>query len=173
MKIEPIIIIGALGWLWAIIQFFLKRRNVKKDKAVERRFVAYSTYMKKSDEIMKNLRTDSKMIYGFPNEFINECLKGDEESINEALLRFNSEIVEFTKKATQPILILSQELNSLKLVCSDELLPKIEEYKKLLNDYFDLAQIMANGSNDEPFGMKRFTELNNEILTQMRKEIGY
>ena len=42
-----IITIGILGWSWAVFQFFIYRRNQKKDKAIDKRFDVYSAYMKK------------------------------------------------------------------------------------------------------------------------------
>ena len=123
-----IITIGILGWSWAVIQFFINRRNQKKDRAIDKRFDVYSAYMKKSDEIMENMRTDPSMIYGVTNDFMANILS-ENSDINGALLKYNSELLEYTKKSSQPLQILSQELSTLFLVCSDELLPKIQEYK--------------------------------------------
>ncbi len=180
--------IAILGWTWAIIQFSLNRRNQKKDKALEKRFEVYSSFLTKMDEINQNMRTDPKMIYGITTEFMGRLLKGDEEETNQALLDFNSELIEYTKKSVQPTMILNQELNKLKLVCSDALLPKIEEYKKLSADYLDEFQIVLNrisikkdinvtatelqniGHSDR---ITLMTELWQDIEKMMRDEIGY
>lgn len=181
-------VIGILGWTWGIIQFILTRRNQKRDKALEKRFDVYSAFMNKSDEINQNMRTDPKMIYGITNEFYSKLINGDEQEINQALIDFNSELIEFTKKSVQPIMILNQELNKLKLVCSDRLLPKIEQYKTLANDYNDEFQIVLNrisASKDinltakelENIGHSNRTtqmaDLWKEIEKMMRDEIGY
>lgn len=181
-------VIGILGWTWGIIQFILTRRNQKRDKALEKRFDVYSAFMNKSDEINQNMRTDPKMIYGITNEFYSKLINGDEQEINQALIDFNSELIEFTKKSVQPIMILNQELNKLKLVCSDRLLPKIEQYKTLANDYNDEFQIVLNRistSKDinltakelENIGHSNRTtqmaDLWKEIEKMMRDEIGY
>lgn len=181
-------VIGILGWTWGIVQFILTRRNQKRDKALEKRFDVYSAFMNKSDEINQNMRTDPKMIYGITNEFYSKLINGDEQEINQALIDFNSELIEFTKKSVQPIMILNQELNKLKLVCSDRLLPKIEQYKRLANDYNDEFQIVLNRistSKDinltakelENIGHSNRTtqmaELWKEIEKMMRDEIGY
>lgn len=181
-------VIGVLGWTWGIVQFILTRRNQKRDKALEKRFDVYSAFMNKSDEINQNMRTDPKMIYGITNEFYSKLINGDEQEINQALIDFNSELIEFTKKSVQPIMILNQELNKLKLVCSDRLLPKIEQYKRLANDYNDEFQIVLNRistSKDinltakelENIGHSNRTtqmaDLWKEIEKMMRDEIGY
>ncbi|MCZ2130382.1 MAG: hypothetical protein LC109_08955 [Bacteroidia bacterium] len=180
--------IGLLGWTWGIVQFILTRRNQKRDKALEKRFDVYSGFMNKSDEINQNMRTDPKMIYGITTELYSKLINGDENEINQALLDFNSELIEFTKKSVQPIMILNQELNKLKLVCSDRLLPKIEQYKTLANDYNDEFQIVLNRistSKDinltakelENIGHSNRTtqmaDLWKEIEKMMRDEIGY
>lgn len=180
--------IAILGWTWAIIQYSLNRRNQKNDKALEKRFEVYSSFLSKMDEINQNMRTDPKMIYGITTEFMGRLLKGDEDDTNQALLDFNSELIEYTKKSVQPTMILNQELNKLKLVCSDSLLPKIEEYKQLSADYVDEFQIVLNristqkdinvtakeleniGHGDR---IPMMTELWQSIEKMMRDEIGY
>jgi hypothetical protein len=181
-----IITIGILGWSWAVIQFFINRRNQKKDKAIDKRFDVYSAYMKKSDEIMENMRTDPSMIYGVTNDFMANILS-ENSDINGALLKYNSELLEYTKKSSQPLQILSQELSTLFLVCSDELLPKIQEYKTLANDLSNNFQMVLNSinpNNSDDMVSKlntighdnralKLAELNSEIMQIMRKEIGY
>jgi len=146
IEIKDIIlaILGLLGWVWGIIQFVLTRKNQKKDKVLERRFEVYSVFMNKADEINQSMRTNPQMIYGITVELYSKLLKGDEQETNQALIDFNTELIEYTKKSLQPIMILNQELNKLKLVCSDKLLPKIEQYKKLANDFNDEFQIVLN-----------------------------
>jgi hypothetical protein len=181
-------VLGLLGWTWGIIQFLLTRRNQKRDKALEKRFEVYSAFMNKADEISQNMRTDPKMIYGITTEFFSRIISGDEEEINNALIDFNSELVEYTRKSVQPMMILNQELNKLKLVCSDKLLPKIEQYKQLANDYNDEFQIVLDKISTnkdinltakelENIGHSNRTvlmgELWQEIEKLMRDEIGY
>lgn len=181
-------ILGLLGWTWGIVQFILKRRNQKRDKALEKRFEVYSAFMNKADEISQNMRTDPKMIYGITTEFFSKIISGDEEETNKALIDFNAKLIEYTRKSVQPMMILNQELNKLKLVCSDKLLPKIEQYKQLANDYSDEFQIVLNNISQtkdinitakqlENIGHSNRTvlmaELWKEMEQLMRNEIGY
>jgi len=181
-------VLGLLGWTWGIVQFLLTRRNQKRDKALEKRFEVYSAFMNKADEISQNMRTDPKMIYGITTEFFSRIISGDEEEMNNALIDFNSELIEYTRKSVQTMMILNQELNKLKLVCSDKLLPKIEQYKQLANDYNDEFQIVLNKISTnkdinltakelENIGHSNRTvlmgELWQEIEKLMRDEIGY
>jgi hypothetical protein len=181
-------VLGLLGWTWGIVQFILTRRNQKRDKALEKRFEVYSALMNKADEISQNMRTDPKMIYGITTEFYSKLINGDEQEINQALIDFNSELIDFTRKSVQPLMILNQELNKLKLVCSDKLLPKIEQYKQIANDYNDEFQIVLNkisinkdinltAKELENIGHSNRTVLMGELWKEMEKmmrdEIGY
>ena len=181
-----LIIIALLGWAWGIIQFLVNRRNQKKDKHADRKYDAYSSYLKKSDELMNNVRTNPDMIYGISTDFLKSALTGDEDQINNALIQFNEKLIDFTRKATEPLLILKQELNSLLIICSDELAYKIEEMNSLTIDFNNAMQkslslISTDDSNsvikqlnilghDERW--QRFESLNKEIIELMRKEIG-
>ena len=107
-----IIGLGIIGWTWGIVQFLLNRKYQKADKAIEKRFEVYSNFMNQMDEISLNTRTDPKMIYGIPNEFMSIALTGDEDKINEALIKLNADLLETTKKSLQPTIIINQELNS-------------------------------------------------------------
>lgn len=181
-------VLGLLGWTWGIVQFILTRRNQKRDKALEKRFEVYYAFMNKADEISQNMRTDPKMIYGITTEFFSKIISGDEEETNKALIDFNAELIEYTRKSVQPMMILNQELNKLKLVCSDKLLPKIEQYKQLANDYSDEFQIVLNNISQtkdinitakqlENIGHSNRTvlmaDLWKEMEQLMRNEIGY
>jgi len=181
-------VVGLLGWVWGVIQFILTRRNQKRDKVLDKRFEVYSAFMDKMDEISQNMRTDPRMFYGVTNEFYSKLLNGNEEEVNQALIDINAELIEYTKKSLQPIMILNQELNKLKLVCSNNLLPKIEQYKQLANDFNDEFQIVLNrlsvnqdinitAREMENIGHdSRTTLLTNlwkEIEEMMRDEIGY
>ena len=116
-----IIGLGLLGWIWGIIQFRLNRKYLKSDKALEKRFDVYSIFMNQIDEMSLSMRTDPKMTYGITNDFMAEMLTYDEERINNALLKFNSDLLEITKKSLQPMMIVNQELNKLRLVASKKL----------------------------------------------------
>jgi hypothetical protein len=190
MEIKDYFIIGLgiLGWIWAIVQFRLNRKYQKEDKAIEKRFEVYSNFMNQMDEMSLNMRTDPNATYGIPTEFMAEMLTGDEERINEALLKFNQNLLETTKSSLQPMMIVNSELNKLKLVASEKLLPKIVEYKTIVNDYTNEFQSVLNSlstSNDLEYNAtqlqsigheergKRMTDLWQEIEHLMRNEIDY
>jgi hypothetical protein len=183
-----IISIGLLGWFWGIIQFRLNRKYQKHDKAIEKRFEVYSNFMCQMDEMSLSMRNDPKAMYGISNDFMTEMLSLDEERINNALLKFNSDLLETTKKSIQPMLIINQELNKLKLVASEKLLPKISEYKSLVNDYTNDFQSVLNKmstSNDLEKNAKELQSIGHEerglrmgvlwleIENLMRDEIDY
>lgn len=183
-----IIGLGVLGWIWGIIQFRLNRKYQKEDKAIEKRFEVYSNFMNQMDEMSLNLRKDPNTIYGISTEFMAEILTGDEDRINEALLKFNENLLETTRNSLQPMMIVNSELNKLKLVASEKLLPKIVEYKTIVNDYTNEFQTVLNSlssTNDLEYNAnqlqsigyeergKQMNELWQEIEHLMRNEIGY
>ena len=190
LKDTIISVIGFLGWVWAIAQFILNRRNQKADKRLDKRFEVYSEFMIKMDEINNNLRTDPSIILGISNDFMSKMLNAvnDDVDVEKALLEFNSELIKMTQKATIPFMIVNQEINRLKMVCSKEMLPKIAEYKNLVTDYNDEFQIaLSKISNNKDIDITskvlsnignternlRLAVLWQEIEEMMRIEIGY
>lgn len=180
--------LGLLGWVWGIVQFRLNRKYQKADKAIEKRFDVYSKFMNQMDEMSLSMRTDPKMTYGISTEFMAEMLTGEEERINNALLKFNENLLETTKRSLQPMMIINQELNKLKLVASEKLLPLINEYKSLVNDYTNEYQGVLSSlstSNDLEYNAKQLQSIGHEargrrmgdlwleIERRMRDEIGY
>jgi hypothetical protein len=190
MEIKDYITIGIaiLGWTWAIIQFILSRKHQKQDKILEKRFEIYSNFMDKMDEMNNKMRTDPKMIFGTSSELMSTLLSGEEGDMNKALVKFNEELVNMTKTSVEPLLIVNQELNKLKMVCSNKMLPKIEEYKKLTTDYSDEFQIVLkklSSNKDIEITAKELGNIGHqdrnvklmtlwkEIEIMMRDEIGY
>lgn len=189
MELKDIIMsaLTAVGLCWGTFQFYLRRKYQKSDKLQDKKFDVYLSYMNTKDEINQNMRTDLSPIYGIPNKFMSALLEGDEKKINEALLDFNDQLNETTKKSVQPLMILSQELNKLKLVCSNELLPKIEEYKTIASEFIEEYQAATSKislsqnleettKNLQTLGtstiVQRMTNLDHEMETIMRNEIG-
>lgn len=183
-----IIGLGILGWVWGIVQFRLSRKYQKLDKAIDKRFEVYSGFMNQMDEMSLNMRKNPNATYGISTEFMSEMLTGDEEKINNALLKFNKNLLDTTRDSLQPMIIVSSELNKLKLVASEKLLPKINEYKTIVNDYTNEFQSVLNSlsiKNDLEFNAKqlqsigheergkRMAELWQEIEILMRNEIDY
>nr|WP_288931320.1 hypothetical protein [uncultured Allomuricauda sp.] len=168
-----IIVLGVLGWSWGIIQFRLNRKYLKEDKATEKRFEVYSNFMSQMDEMSLSIRKDPKINYGISTEFMSEIMTGDEEKINKALLKFNENLLETTKNSLQPMMIVNSELNKLKLVASDKLLPKIHEYKNLVNDYTNEFQTVLESlslSNDLGYNANKLQNIGHkERLIQMGK----
>lgn len=183
-----IIGLGILGWIWGIIQFRLNRKYQKTDKAIEKRFEVYSNFMNQMDEMSMNMRKNPNTTYGISTEFMAEMLTGDEERINNALLKFNESLLETTRDSLQPMMIINSELNKLKLVASEKILPKINEYKTLVNDYTNEFQSVLNSlstKNDLEYNAKQLQSLGHEergkrmgelwleIENLMRDEIDY
>jgi len=160
-----IIGLGILGWVWGIVQFRLSRKYQKLDKAIDKRFEVYSGFMNQMDEMSLNMRKNPNATYGISTEFMSEMLTGDEEKINNALLKFNKNLLDTTRDSLQPMIIVSSELNKLKLVASEKLLPKINEYKTIVNDYTNEFQSVLNSlsiKNDLEFNAKQLQSIGHE-----------
>lgn len=190
MELKDILIISLAigGWGWGIIQFFVNRKNQKKDKAIEKRFDVYSAFMNKVDEMSAATRNDPQMMVGITNDAISRIINGDELEGNRALTELNIKLMEQAKNGVKSAMIINQEFNKVQLVCSPKLLPRIDEYKALFNDYMDEIQVILNnlsGNTDisktaqafQSIGQdkrtKRFGELHEEVKKQMREEIGF
>lgn len=181
-----IIGIAILGWTWGIIQFILNRKYQKSDKKIEKRFEVYSGFMNKIDEMNLNMRNDPKLMLGIPNEFLTEVISEDKSRIDSALIKLNSDLMEMTQNSLKPTMIINQELNKVSLIASNEMLPKISEYKKLIDEFTSEFQTILNsistiddwdknasvineiGKNDRAIQMGI---LWNEIQELMRKEL--
>ena len=178
------ILIAFGGWGFAFYQMKKNREWQKKDLLANRRFDAYSGFMKKLEEINESVRNNPNEIYGMSNELLASLLSGDTERISEAVLNFNQELTDYVKTSVKPLMIINQEINPLLLVASDELVGKLNQLKELISDLNNemqncLSRINAKSSDRfkqlETIGhenrWKEFHVLNDEILVIMRKEI--
>lgn len=111
-----LVILAFLGWSWGVFQFIINRRLNKKEKMIDRKYEAYPAYMKKADELLNNVRNNPNMIYGISNDFMKVAPNGDEEEVNNALIKFNEKILDFVKKASEPLMIMKKELNALQYI---------------------------------------------------------
>ena len=179
------IIIAIIGWGCAIIQIIYKRKWQKKDTLATRRYDAYFQYMKKCEEINENMRKDPRTIFNVTQEFITKILNGNNEEINDAVIEFNRQLLDYFKRTCYLLTIINQESNSLLIIASRELLQKIEEQKNLIIDFNNEMQNCLNKINikdgnsfqilntiGQDNRWRRLSSLNNEIITLMRKETG-
>lgn len=187
LKDYLIIGLGLIGWIWGIIQFRLNRKYQKFDRAIDKRFEVYSNFMEKMDQMSANMRSDPNAIYGIQTDLMSEIISGDEKRSNNALIKFNEKLFDLTKNASESLMMVYQELNKLRLVASEKLLPKINEYRSLVHDYMNeyqsvLTQMSSNNINQnteilQSIGYEKRNErmkvLWQEIEDLMREEIGF
>ena len=177
--------IAIIGWGWAIIQVIYKRKWQKKDALASRRYDAYFQYMRKCEEISENMRKDPQTIYNVIQEFVTKILNGNNEESNDAVIEFNQQLLDYLKRSCSLLTIINQELNSLLIIASKELLEKVVEQKNLIIDFSNEMQNCLNKINIKDSNTfqilntigqenrwSRLSSLNNEIITIMRKEIG-
>ena len=111
-------------------------------------------------------------------------MNGEPDEFDQALIKFNTRLIENIKQSLIPLTIVNQELNEIRLIASDELVEKIEELRNLTNDLSNEMQNCLNRINTkDPNSFAelktigtdqrkaRFSKLNEEIFKLMRKEI--
>ena len=183
------IIIAAAGWIWAIFQFFTNRRWQKKDYIQQQRYEAYKGFMGKMDSISESMRNDpTKSVFSMIKEFMASLLASitsDSFDAGTATITFTNQLLDQTQKSCEPLQQINGEINSIKLIASDELLGKLDELQALNQDLYNemMLALKAVGKEQIPdfqelktVGQqerwKRFESLYSEIRRIMRKEIG-
>ena len=176
--------IALIGWTWAIVQVLYKRRWQKKDMIAARRYDAYSQYIRKCEEISENMRKDPQAIFDIVQDSFTRILKGDKDERDNALIELNKQLLDYVRRSASSLSIVNQESTPLLLIASKELSEKIKEQKNLTADFSNelqngLNKVNINDGNSfqvlntigQDKRWKRFSSLNTEILTLMRKEI--
>ena len=186
MTIELIItcILAVAGWAWAIVQFIVNRRWQKKDKLADRRFEAYSNFMKKLDDVNTSLRNNPNLLFGDVGKLLKIVSGGNPENINNALIEYNQCLINAVKMSTEPLLVINQEVNNLLLISSDELKVKLTVMKGIVDDYNNeihncLSLISAKDSSSfaqlstvgHDIRWDDYQRLYEEIVQLMRKEL--
>ena len=178
------IILAVAGWAWGLYQFIQKRNWQKKDQLLEWRYEAYNRFMNKLDELNESMRTNPNLIFGDTASFFKVMFGDSIDEIYDAIIKYNQSLIDMIKKATEPLLIINQEVNALTLIASEELKVKLGCLKELATDFNNemqacLSIVSARDSSSfkafETIGhSKRWFEyqgLYEEIVELMRKEL--
>lgn len=177
-------IFTVVGWIIAFYQSLKKRKLEKANRLADRRYEAYNSFLKKMDEISAEMnKIPQKLMGEMTTSFIGSVLS-DSEDPNQAVITFNEQLVSFLSDSLKPMSIMKQELSSLQLVASDEMLVYIQKMQTLTDDlYRDFNSCLSKVSpkdtdsfqNLKSVGqsqrVKDFSTLYLEIKEQMRKEI--
>lgn len=168
-----------------LVFYFLKRRDEKARRNFEVRFVEYKKYLSTLEEIAQASRGDFERDYmKTVTEVMNEIISnpGDSEA---SLMRLNTELESFASKIRESFTKATSELHGLRLVCSTKLLSLIDEFIQLQRDLMDLSiSIMSKAnsidlsdpesmvSGEMKFKAGKYESLLDQIIKQMRKELG-
>lgn len=160
MSLDQIILIAvaSVGWIVAIIQFFLRRKHQKNDRKAE----AYISFLDKVDEVNRNLKDFP--IFGFESPLFKKLLSGDPEEIEKALLDFNEELLKLSKRTGESMMTINQEIHKVTALCSDKLYKLIKEYQVVVNEF-----IVAFGSQLERLQSKRNLDATADSFQEMSK----
>jgi hypothetical protein len=109
-----------------------------------------------------------------------------EDNLDEALIKFNKQLADYVAGSIEPLLIMKQEMSSLKLVASPKMLVLLNELQALTEDlYNDFHNCLSklNPSDVESYKeletigkdkrYERFVSLDAEIKQLMREEIQF
>ena len=178
------IIIALAGWGVASIQSRKNRKLEKANKLADRRFEAYNGFLVKMDSIAQEMnKLPQVMINEMTSSFLSSVMN-DNENTDKALISFNEKLVSFVTESLKPVLMMKQELSSLKLVASKQMLTCIQRMDVLTDDlYNEFSECLSaiNPQNADSFQslksvgqserLKAFASLYEEITELMRKEI--
>ena len=178
------IIIALAGWGVASIQSRKNRKLEKANKLADRRFEAYNGFLVKMDSIAQEMnKLPQVMINEMTSSFLSSVMN-DNENTDKALISFNEKLVSFVTESLKPVLMMKQELSSLKLVASQQMLTCIQRMDVLTDDlYNEFSECLSaiNPQNADSFQslksvgqserLKAFASLYEEITELMRKEI--
>lgn len=179
------IVLAIAGWGVAFWQMCLNRKWQKKDKLSDRRYEVYSQCLKRFDEISTNVQhTSEDLVRNKLSEFAIAVLEAGTD-IESLTCDFQGYMIDYMLNAVNPVVVMQRELSALKLVASKELLVIIEEMLSLATILYqesialisklirtnDLAMWQTVDITNINVHSKRFEELQNMLLCQMRKEI--
>jgi hypothetical protein len=168
-----------------LIFFLLKRWDDKKRRNFEIRYAEYKHYLKALEKIASSSQADfERFMSETYASCMNEILTTEGQS-SDPLVRLNEEVNSLTANVRTSFTQATQELHGLRLVCSEKLLHKVNEYVDIQREIIDsscsvmgnLNQIDINNPSASISGeMKEKAErtqvLFEEIVQQMRKELG-
>ena len=172
------------GWIVAGIQSHKKRKLEKANKLADRRYEAYGGFLKKMDDISAEMNKVPQVLMGEMTIDLLKSILTEKEDPNQALVKYNKSVFALMTDALKPMLIMKQELSSLKLVASDELLVDIQQMQELTDClYNEFCQSLSNANLQESNAFEavskigqgnriaEFTALHKKITDQMRNEI--
>jgi len=168
-----------------LIFFLLKRWDDKKRRNFEIRYAEYKHYLKALEQIASSSHADFERFMSTAYaSCMNEILTTEGQS-SAPLVRLNQEVNNLTANVRKSFTQATQELHGLRLVCSEKLLHKVNEYVNIQRELIDsscsvmgnLNQININDPSASISGeMKEKAErtkvLFEEIVQQMRSELG-
>lgn len=165
-----------------LIFLFLKRWDDKNRRKFDIRFAEYKHYLRALEQISA---ADLWNFEQFLSETYAKCFEGillTEGKSKDPLLDLNKKVNELKANVHKTFTQATQALNGLKLVCSSALLEMINEFidiqKKLVDElvmiklqHIDLKNTDAMVTGDMKIKGERVSELFENIVTQMRKEL--
>lgn len=176
-----------------------KRKYAREDKFLELKFDAYQSYLDKTDEMNKRLRSGADEVMGAFFRLITAVAIEDESKKEKVLNNFFSDLQEIVSAGLLNRDMLKKELNKLEVFSDDRILRKVREYrdiaeqqqdefKQILNEFRELGdektetseedftEVMESlqeiqGESNQSSRNKKLNTLHGKIVSMMRQEI--
>jgi hypothetical protein len=167
-----ILLVGAIcGWYKWYFQLKTTQKLKRRDEFLMKRIEAYKRYLGKYDDIENALRYDGAKIIGRISDMLVHSLlkyfEEGEESAEQELKDHASlilhELVETIDLSTHPSRILSNEINMVILLGSEDVKTKIEDFKNQLKRTNDSMKALIK--EIKPLLEQTISELENEKTT--------
>lgn len=182
--VTPAIVSAIVTGLLVPLAFYvLKRRDARQQRRFDIRYEQYQRFLTKLDEIAESSRTAFHSEFGpLLSAVFTRILRG--EGTESALLELNDGLQSLTTRIQTAYLEAKGELNGMRLVCSDDLFPLVQEFMDIQERQFHRAvdlmgrwreltpeQLTGSIPVEAETDGERTKVLQNEILKQMRTEL--
>ena len=167
-----------------LLFYWLNKREQRRQRRFEIRYEQYQKFLTKLDEIAEGSRTMFAAEFGPLIKRIVPRILGNPSDSDAALIELNEELHNLTSGVHETYSKAKNELNGLRLVCSNQLLPLVEEFISTQDRQFqrslDLLAQWKTMSPDQVVGVvppeaeedaAKTRELQARILEIMRAEL--
>ena len=103
------IIIAIVGWVFAFWQMYKNRQWQKRDALAERRYVIYSQFLAKVDEMASQMsNAPQKLMRDIYTEFVREIMQEGADA-DAATVKFSKKLADYVSDSIKPMWVFIQE----------------------------------------------------------------
>jgi hypothetical protein len=181
--IVPVVVSAAVAAVLTPVLFFvLKRRDERQKRHFEVRYTEYKKYLQAIEEIAAAARIDLKQSYTAVVASTLKDMLADPEQSSDYGPRLDKGLNDLGNEVRATFAKATNGLHGLRLVCSDKLLPMVNEFVELQRELTEesialiadarISNPSASVSDAMAEKAERAESLFDQILEQMRAELG-